>query len=374
MSRIFYSVGGEGRGHATRALAVIEDLRRDHEITVYASAQAHELIRSRYQDGEVSVSEIPGLCYSYSDDQRLHYGRTIRSGIRYIARMEGLIRKLRQDIEDRAPALAVVDYEPALPRAAGRSGLPFISLDHQHFLITYDLSSLPGRLRRHAAYMGEVVRAYGRGQKETVVSSFYFPPLKKGTRDASQIGVILRPEIVRATPDTGGHLVAYFRRFASRGMLEALGACGREVRVYGLGGLPPSGRLKFFPVDPARFVDDLAAARALITTAGNQLVGEALYLRKPVLAFPEKGNYEQAINGHFLELTGGGRAIDPDRFSGEALSSFLRELDRFRYCGDIGRLYGNPAARAAVQRHLPGKKLSCPRSPLGAPFKGWASA
>ena len=45
---------------------------------------------------------------------------------------------------------------------------------------------------------------------------------------------------------------------------------------------------------------------AVVSTAGNQLVGEALYLGKPVLVMPERVNFEQAINAHYLEQSGAG--------------------------------------------------------------------
>ncbi len=230
MSRIFYSVGGEGRGHAVRALGMIEELRREHELTVYASAQAYELIRSRYINGEITVRRVPGFCFHYSGTRKLNYPKTVWFGIRYIASLKSLVQRLVKDIEKDLPELAIVDFEPYLPRAALRCGLPFISLDHQHFLITYDLSSLPSRLKRHVAYMAKVVQFYYSGQNETLVSSFYFPPLKRGVRNVKQIGVILRPEILRASTEFRQHVVAYFRRFAPPGMLEALDSCGCEVR------------------------------------------------------------------------------------------------------------------------------------------------
>ncbi len=374
MSRIFYSVGGEGRGHAVRALGMIEELRREHELTVYASAQAYELIRSRYINGEITVRRVPGFCFHYSGTRKLNYPKTVWFGIRYIASLKSLVQRLVKDIEKDLPELAIVDFEPYLPRAALRCGLPFISLDHQHFLITYDLSSLPSRLKRHVAYMAKVVQFYYSGQNETLVSSFYFPPLKRGVRNVKQIGVILRPEILRASTEFRQHVVAYFRRFAPPGMLEALDSCGCEVHVYGLGESAPSGRLRFFQVEPRRFVEDLVTSRALVTTAGNQLVGEALYLRKPILAIPENGNYEQSINGHFLEMTGAGWSVETDCFSKEIVGSFMLNLDRFRYQGDIKRLCGNMEALATVQKYLPRKKLFYPASPLGLPTEGWAQA
>ena len=89
-------------------------------------------------------------------------------------------------------------------------------------------------------------------------------------------GVLLLPEILRATPETGSHVVAYLRRFSSSNIMEALENCGCEVRIYGLGARPSAGNLRFRDVDMFRFVEDLATSRALVSTAGNQLFGEAL--------------------------------------------------------------------------------------------------
>jgi len=91
-------------------------------------------------------------------------------------------------------------------------------------------------------------------------------------------------------------------------VLDSLRSWGRTVHVYGHGALGRSGNLEFFDIEPVRFVEDLARARALISSAGNQVVGEALALQKPVLAYPQPGNWEQQINAHFLQQSGMGRA------------------------------------------------------------------
>jgi uncharacterized protein (TIGR00661 family) len=230
-------------------------------------------------------------------------------------------------------------------------------LNHQHFLVTYDLSSLPEWLERRVSLMGKVVRTYYSGQVETVVSSFYFPPLKPGLENVTQIGVLLRPEILQAHIEDRGHLVAYLRRYASPEILEFLERLGCEIHVYGLGSRPPSGKLRFYGIDVLRFVEDLATSRALICTAGNQLVGESLYLGKPVLALPEPNNHEQYMNAHYLQASGTGMWVEMDRLSTDTLEHFLSRLDEFRCRIDKKRLYGNPQALKIIQKHLPAAKI-----------------
>jgi uncharacterized protein (TIGR00661 family) len=371
MSRIFYSVGGEGRGHATRVRAVVEELRNEHEIVIYASNQAFELLAPVYALSKVKVLRIPGFSNFYSKSRKLDYWKTGYHGTRFVLKIPQLIKKMQQDIEEEKPDLIITDYEPSLPRAALRCGVPFISINHQHFLLTYDLSSLPLFLQRHAAFMAQIVRRCHWGQTETVVSSFYFPPLKHGCEDVKQIGVLLRPEVIQAIPQNGEHLVVYLRRFATSSVLKTLKGVDREMRIYGLGAKPPDGNLRFLGVDVYQFAENLATSCGLICTAGNQLVGEALYLGKPVLAMPEKNNFEQSINAFFLKESGAGQSVEMEDLSPEIIHEFLDKLQDYRLSIDRERLYGNPVAKAVIERHLSKKTfVSHPKIRIPSQLEG----
>ncbi len=352
MSRIFYSVGGEGRGHATRVRTIIEDLRHHHTITLFAPGHAYELLSPVYERTNVNVKRIPGML-QHNSGSELSYLKTGILGAKYLVHLPMLVRMLKKEIEAGQPDLVITDFEPALPRAAKSCEVPFISLDHQHFLVVSDLDTLPEKLRKKAALMGKVVKSYYQGQKATIVSSFYFPPVKPSFKKVTQIGVLLRPEIVQMRTENRPYLVAYLRRCASSNVLESLAKCGIEVRVYGLGQRPSFGCLRFYNVDLYRFVDDLAGCRGLVSTAGNQLVGEALYLGKPVLAMPEPKNYEQEINGHYLQESGGGWSIPMDELNENILRDFLDQSGAFELSFDRNILYGNPQALAVIQKHLP---------------------
>jgi uncharacterized protein (TIGR00661 family) len=135
MGKIFYSVSGEGRGHATRVRAVVEGLRNEHEVTIYAPAMAYDLLSQAYHDTEVEVRRIPGLCFHYTPKRKLDYVKTGWYGLKNLAEFPKLIQGLQDEIEREQPDLVITDFEPSLPRAARRAGVPFISLNHQHFLL-----------------------------------------------------------------------------------------------------------------------------------------------------------------------------------------------------------------------------------------------
>jgi uncharacterized protein (TIGR00661 family) len=353
MAKLYLSMAGEGRGHATRARALIERLRGRHQFRLFAPGNAFELLEPIYRGSEIRVTRIPGINNAYSAKRRLDYLKTGRNAARYFLRLPSLVRELSREMSEDRPDLVISDFEPALPRAAYRAKVPFMVVDHQHFLVVNDLSSLPRRLRFHASTMRPAVRLVYRHQpRVVVVSSFYSPPLERHRGRVRQVGVFMRPLVARTAPEPGRHVLVYLRKFAPPGVLDALRAIQRPTIVYGLGARPRAGNLTFKPIDEASFVHDLAACEALLSTAGNQIVGEALYLQKPVLAMPEANNFEQRINAHFLKQSGAGDWVDLERCRTEDVLAFLGRLDRFTRFTDRQSLDGTEAAAAEVDREL----------------------
>lgn len=356
MARIVFSMSGEGRGHATRARALIEALRDEHELRVLAPDQAFDLLAPAYRGGSVRVERLPGAGFRYAPDGRLSYPRTALAGARHAARLPALVERLARELREDGADLAVCDFEPVLPRAARRAGVPFASVTHQHLLSVCDLSSLPPALRRRARAMGLFVSGYYRGQAATVVSSFHCPPPRPGQERALRAGVLLRPEVrslAAPAPVRGTHVVAYLRRELPEPVLGALQALGRPVHVYGLGARERWGRLDFRGVDARAFVEDLAGAAGLVCTAGNQVVGEALWLGVPVFAIPEPGNFEQHVNAHLLADSGAGEWAAADRLQAGRLARFLERGPELAARVDRRRLDGLPAVLGALRSLLP---------------------
>ncbi len=358
MGRILYSMAGEGRGHATRVRTVVESLRDRHDILLYAPGDAYDLLADGVGDGGYRLRSLPGLRFGYDARGRLSPSRTAVQAARYLAALPRLVRRLAAEIEREAPDLVITDFEPALARAARRVGVPFVSLDHQHFLVVSDFASLPATLRTHARVMRGVVSLYYSGQAATIVSSFFHPPPRRGFDAVTRVGVLLRENVRAARPTREGHVVAYVRRDASLSLLDALASCGRPVRVYGLGEQPSRGALTFRAIDGQRFVDDLASSEALVSTAGNQLLGEALYLGKPVLALPETGNREQVIHAHYLESSGCGLRAEMRTVDTATVRGFLDRLEVYRARIRPEQVIGNDAALAALDPWLASPNVS----------------
>ncbi len=332
---------------------MVEALRNEHEIVLFAPGDAYEMLAPRYAGTSVRIYRIPGLHFHYDDRHVLSFWQTTQETARYLWKLPRLIAWLEILIRKECPDLVITDFEPALPRAAQRVGVPFISLDHQHFLVANDLTCLPSWMQLPAQAMGVLVRCFYSGQAETILSQFYAPPIRRGLCNVTQTGVLLRPEIVQSQATNGEHLVAYLRRKTSDAVLTSLQQLRSPVHVYGLGERPSQGNVQFLRIDELGFIADLASCQAVVCTAGNQLVGEALYLGKPVLAMPEANNFEQFINAWFLRDGGGGDWVDPERITVRHLRRFLAQLPDFADGIDRERMNGTPAALEVISRYLP---------------------
>jgi uncharacterized protein (TIGR00661 family) len=313
MARIVYSLSGEGRGHATRVRTMVELLRGEHELLVLAPGDAYALLEGAYHGSEVRIQRLPGLRFAYNRHQKVSIFGTGVNAWRYLM-------------------------------------LPYIALDHQSFATYGKFDWLPGKLRFQLLQIKLVNWLLYHGQRHTISSSFFRPEVQRERDDVTFVGSMLRPQVRSAENVRGEHITAYCRRTVTENVLESLAASPCEVRLYGLGEKADRGSIRFRPISEDGFVADLASGRAVVANAGNQLLGETLYLGKPMLALPEEGQHEQLLNSHVLERLGGGRWCRPRDLTPQKLRAFLDEADAERPGGD-------PAGAAG-----PGQGLTGPRA------------
>ena len=345
---------GEGRGHAARARAMVERLRGEHRIVLFTSHDALAFLQREYDgDPEIDVYEIPGIVFHYTE-KRIDLIKTIRLGLTLWASAGSHAGRLRSHFERDMPDLLICDFEPLMPRAARMSGVPVLSLDHQHFMTTYDLGTLPKRLQRWAWLMGWSLVPFQIRQQKTVVSAFYKPPLKRGKEDVVQVGPLLRPAVRAREPVVGGHILTYLRRATPDRVIDALASLPLPVKIYGLGLRENRGNISFHEIDERTFLDDLSSADSVISAAGNQLLGEALYFGKPCLVMPEFNHHEQCINAHFLESMGYGEQQYLERVSLADMQSFLdnRATYRERLVGTADQFDGVEETATAIEEML----------------------
>lgn len=321
--RIAYGVMGYGRGHSTRALAVLPTLAREHEITVFAGGDAHAMLSPHFP-----TVEIPTLGYAHGRNGAVTFPATVARNAGLTAELlfggrtlRGVMDKFRQrDID-----LVISDSDAVCHQAAARLGIPRISFDHVGVIAWCKPHFPPGlawRGRRdgwgYRQLMGEPDRV--------VISSFY--PAQPWSASTRMVGPILRPQVHQVKATQGDYLLAYFNRghlqYSPR-LEKVLRQIDRPIKVYGTPHQGTRDNLSFRPIDPVGFLHDLAGCRAVISTAGNQLIGELLHFRKPILALPEPV-FEQELNAWMVERMGIGRASTLSGLTVDEVEVFLGEL------------------------------------------------
>ena len=320
--RIAYGVMGYGRGHATRVRAVLPALCAEHEITVFAGGDAYDLLAPDYD-----TVRIPMLGYAYGSSGQASFGATIGANARLTSELlfgGASVQALMKDFRSRGIQIAISDSEAWTHAAARRLSIPRISFDHVG-VIAWCAPHFPPELAWRGRRDGWGYRRL-MGQPERVLISSFYPavPLAASTR---VVGPILRPEVLAQPASTGDYLVAYFNRGAhqySARVEQALTNLDLPVRVYGTRLEGQRENLTFRPIHPTAFLQDLAGCRAVIATAGNQLIGEALHFRKPVLALPERV-FEQQLNAWTVDRLGIGRAGHLAELTTDAIELFLTD-------------------------------------------------
>jgi uncharacterized protein (TIGR00661 family) len=324
--KILYGVVGEGMGHAMRSRVVLNALAAQHELQVVVSGRAYDYL-NKLASEHLAVNKIWGCTLVYEDNE-LQKWRTVVQNVK--GALTGLPKNARTyfDVAERfAPDVVISDFESWSYIFGQRHDLPVISIDNMQIInrCTHDADLLAGlesdfRLT-NAVVKGKIPKAF-----HYHITTFFYPPVRKPNTTLHP--PILRPQILAACPEPGTHLLVYQTSTSNSTLPEILKRCGRECRVYGLrrdiAEDVVDGNLRYRPFSEAGFIDDLRTAAGVVASAGFTLMGEAVYLRRPMLAVPIKGQFEQVLNARYLERLGYG--LGADELTHERLGQFIERI------------------------------------------------
>ena len=326
--RIAYGIHGYARGHASRALGILPQLS-NHDILILAGGDAHALLSL----AGFNVKEIPTFRYIYSKGSS-KYSKT-STVLENLPLLHDLFFSgssydmISGTIQNFKPDLVISDSEPWTQRVANEQRVPLLSFDH-YGIFAYCNWDMPTHYRLQRALACAVYKTY-MGNPDKIIASAFYPAIPKDEK-IFVVGPIIRNEVKRATPTNGNHLVVYLNNNLNR-FAEELESClinsGYEIHVYGAGQTDRRENLTFLPVDPLKFVEDLASCRAVISSAGNQLIGETLWLRKPVLAIPEN-SIDQRLNALGIETMEVGMISHVNEITSATITNFLGNEEKYR--------------------------------------------
>jgi uncharacterized protein (TIGR00661 family) len=321
MAKIVYGVSGEGSGHSSRARVMAKHLiKNGHSVKIVSYDRGVKNLQD-----EFDVFETEGL-HIASADNRVSKVKTFTRNLKKLSSGHRKLIELKEDIfKGFQPDCVLTDFEPMTAHLASHYRIPLISIDNQHRL-RYMHFPCPERLEADRILTKNIIRSMIPKPDVSLVTTFHFNEI---TNDRTfSFPPILRKEVTDRTPVTCDHILVYLS-FGFDTFLPIMKSLTREkFIVYGYDKSQEDQNLIYKPFSKEGFLKDLASAKAVMATAGFTLMTESFYYRKPFMALPMKGQFEQEINGILMAELGYGKNLSATTM--DAVGDFLYHLQDYR--------------------------------------------
>ena len=320
MAKVVYGVSGEGSGHSSRSREMLMHLHDlGHQVKVVSYDRGYANLKDDFD-----VFETEGL-HIASLDNRVSKVKTFTDNLKRFHEGHKKLQLLRKDIFKKfQPDCVITDFEPMTAYLANHYDLPLITIDNQHRL-RYMTYPCPAHLQAERKMTKTIIRAMVPRPDVSLVTTFYYGEPRNNR--TFFFPPILRREVLSLKPFRGESVLVYLTSGFESFMKRLKSFTRESFIVYGAGKEGMDGHMVFKAFSKTGFLEDLASCKAVMATAGFTLMTESFYLRKPYLALPMRGQFEQEINGFLLSRLKYG--INLRRPSSEAVGHFLYRIPDF---------------------------------------------
>lgn len=318
MAKILYGVSGQGAGHSYRSKEIITHLlERGHQVKVVSYKTGYKNLKPLFD-----VTEITGPELVYKNN-RLQYTKTVLKNILRFPFAHISIRTVLRIVKEFIPDIIFTDFEITTAVVGKLKRIPVISIDNQHQLTTTKYT-YPIWYQRDAAAAKLITRLMTPAANAYLITSFYNTEIK--AERTFMFPPVLGREVRVLEPRDDGYIFVYLTSEFDR-LIPVLRSLHKRVIVYGFNADKTDGMIEFKSPSRKGLLTDLAHCSYVISNAGMTLLSEAVYLHKPVLALPIQSQFEQIVNGEYLEKLGYGRSIK--KISADEVNEFESHLSKY---------------------------------------------
>ena len=331
--KIVLGVCGFGFGHSTRQRPILEGLMaRGHEVILITNDQSTEFFLQIYPNVRNARVYVPAM---HTTPTGLDFAATANDPRNELPEANPAFWNACALIEREfgKPDLVISDYDMVSAQIAYLFGAPLVTLDQQSKFLGYDFPNVgeynPNEHRMRLGYF--FPKTHSR-----IATSFFkvnYPPI-------NEYPVMIIPPIIGAdvkalTPAPVDKHVTVYLSAASQ-IQQSL-----DDLLAVFGQFPDTTFTCFVEAsytqhpdnvvvkssERTTFIESLRQSSAVISTAGHNLITEALYLHVPMFLLPFD-HYEQQLNAHIIQNEKLGYA---DLKVTEAnLGAFFNNLDLYR--------------------------------------------
>ena len=251
----------------------------------------------------------------------------------------GNLRIFRRSIREYQPVLIVNFYEPLLGLylLAHRKRARVVSVAHQYLALHPEFEHPEGNWINRIAL--EVFTRVTALRADLLLGLSFYPLGDDPDRRLFVVPPLLRREVRTLPPREGAYLLIYLLNAGYKSEIVSWHERHPEVELHCFTDDPKlvaekrvDDTLTFHPLSGTKFLEMMAGARALVSTAGFESICEGMYLGKPALVVPVEGHYEQYLNSRDAFRAGAG--VYADHFDIDKLMQHLdaghEPSDQFR--------------------------------------------
>ena len=318
--KFMFIVQGEGRGHMTQAIAFANLLGTEgHELVgvVVGKSSRRRIPDFFIREVKAPIHEVESPNFECDrSSKKILIKKTLWKNSLRLPTFWGSLKKIDQRVQETQPDVILNFYDllGGFYNFLFRPNAHFWVIGHQYLIHHPEFPFVPNKAVDKALFQ---INTYltAIGADERLALSFL--PKENSTATIRVVPPLLRQEVKQLVPKDGDFYLAYmvnpgyaeevihFARQNPNLQIKAYwdkrDAAETEFRL---------ANLSFHQVNDQTFLQDMAACKGLVCTAGFESVCEAMYLGKPVMMIPVAGQYEQACNALDAAASGAGIAAD----------------------------------------------------------------
>ena len=319
---IFYCICGEGMGHAIRSRVIIDRIKDKYDVYIFSSDRAYKYLNEKFDN----VYKIGGFNTVYINNKVSNTKTLINALKRNPLNIKEGYEELYKKARKLSPDVIVTDFEIYATMVSKLLSIPLISLDNIH-MITQTAIDYPPKHQGEMLKAKGVIKSYVIKPKIHILTSFFYPKIKPKKR-AVLYPPVIREDILKLKPTIEDHIIVYQTSKESVKLVEQLKSLNEKFIVYGFNKDEVDENLTYKLFNENEFYNDLASAKAVICNGGFTFISEAISLKKPIYSVPAIGNFEQTLNGFYVQKLGYGEYHE--EMSPKKVEKFLKRLPKYQ--------------------------------------------
>lgn len=319
---IFYCICGEGMGHAIRSSVIIDRIKDKYDVYIFSSDRAYKYLNEKFDN----VYKIGGFNTVYINNKVNNTKTLINALKRNPLNIKEGYEELYKKARKLSPDVIVTDFEIYATMVSKLLSIPLISLDNIH-MITQTAIDYPPKHQGEMLKAKGVIKSYVIKPKIHILTSFFYPKIKPKKR-AVLYPPVIREDILKLKPTIEDHIIVYQTSKESVKLVEQLKSLNEKFIVYGFNKDEVDENLTYKLFNENEFYNDLASAKAVICNGGFTFISEAISLKKPIYSVPAIGNFEQTLNGFYVQKLCYGEYHE--EMSPKKVEKFLKRLPKYQ--------------------------------------------